>query len=102
MHPFARAAPHFIPVIAGHFQLCWFRHLYLSESKQVVEACLAGDLLFDEPAHLLRTRFGAKPGKQRIALAGTGLAQAFDPADETVNLVRNIRAEFSDLPAPRF
>ena len=102
MHRLFVAAAHLVPEIAGHLQLSRHRHLDLRHRQQIVEACLAGDFLGQEPQHVFARRAFGEPRKQRVALSRAGYFQLLVPIDEVVRAGRDIVDQGSNLAAHGF
>ena len=58
----------------------------MRERDEVVEPRLAGDLLPQEPAHLLERRVRREKRKERVPLTGTAFAQRLEPGDEPLRI----------------
>jgi hypothetical protein len=96
MHALRVAAAHLVPVVARDFQLRPLRQLHLGQRGQVLEARFAGDLLGQEPAHLVHARLLGEPREQRVVLPGAVLLQRLEPRDEAVRVGRRFRGAARD------
>ena len=102
MHPLRVAASHLVPIVARDLQLRPLRQLHLGQRRQVLEARLAGDLLGQEPAHLVHARFLGEPWEQRVVLPGAVLFQRLEPRDEAVRVRGRFRGARRDRSAEGF
>ena len=99
MHSRAIAASHLIPVISCKFELGGDRQFDLGERDKIVEACLAGSFLLEEPAQLIAVRAFGEPGKERIALTGSVFLQLLEPCHKAIGVGRRMSGLLADLGA---
>ena len=69
----------------------------MGQCQKVVEARFSGNLLRQEPQHVLVTRLFGKPGKKWIGLTGTSHLEFLEPSDEIVYAARHVSHKRADL-----